>query len=113
LFAGSRAWPDADYLWEAGAEVLEGAATALLEAGAGLLVFFTFLTFLVEAGAVAVLPELFCPAGVEAGAWAANVKGMAATANPIANSVFFISFLPCGPAARSQFHVAAGRPETR
>ena len=75
--------------------MLEGAA-ALLEAGAGFLVFFTFLTFLVGAGAVAVWPELFCPAGVEAGAWAANVKGMAATAKPIANSVFFISFLPCG-----------------
>lgn len=75
--------------------MFEGAA-ALLEAGAGFLVFFTFLTFLVGAGAVAVWPELFCPAGVEAGDWAANVKGMAATARPIINSVFFISFLPCG-----------------
>jgi hypothetical protein len=82
-------------LWDAGAEVFAGAAE-LLEAGAGFLVFFTFLTFLVGAGAVAVWPELFCPAGVEAGDWAANVKGMAATARPIANSVFFISFLPCG-----------------
>ena len=76
--------------------MLEGAA-ALLEAGAGFLVFFTFLTFLVGAGAVAVWPELFCPAGVEAGDWAANVKGMAATANPIANTVFFmVPFLPGG-----------------
>jgi len=83
-------------LWDAGAEVLEG-ATALFEAGVGFLVFFTFLTFLVGAGAVAVWPELFCPGVVEAADWAANVKGMAATANPIANSVFFISFLPCGP----------------
>ena len=85
-----------DYLWEAGAEVLEGAAAAPVEAGAGFLVFFTFLTFLVGAGAVAVWPELFCPAGVEAGDWAANVKGMAATANPIAKSVFFISFSLAG-----------------
>jgi hypothetical protein len=79
-------------LWGAGAEVLEGAAAAF-DARAGFLVFFTFLTFLVVAGAVAVFP----PAGVEAGAWAANVKGMAATANPIAKSVFFmVLFLPCG-----------------
>ena len=55
--------------------MLEGAA-ALLDAGAVLLVFFTFLTFLV--GAVVVWVELFCPAGLEAGAWAANVKGVAA-----------------------------------
>src|SRR6516162_5044612 len=95
VFSSSQASPDAYYLWVAGAEVLEGVA-ALLEAGAGFVVFFTFLTFLVEAGAVAVWPEFFCPAGVEAGDWAANVKGMAAIANPIANSVFFISFLPCG-----------------
>ena len=74
----------------------EGAAAAF-DAGAGFLVFFTFLTFLVGAGAVAVFPGLFCPAGVEAGAWAANVRGMAATANPIAKSVFFmVLFLPCG-----------------
>ena len=92
--------------------MLEGAA-ALVEAGAGFVVFFTFLTFLVGAGAVAVWPEFFCPAGVEAGDWAANVKGMAATANPIANSVFFILFSLAGLTARSQFHVAASRPETR
>lgn len=81
----------------AGAGVLEG-ADALVGAVAGLLVFFTFLTFLlVLAGTVAVWPDLPVWAGVEAGAWAANVKGMAATANPIANSVFFIfPFLPGG-----------------
>jgi hypothetical protein len=100
-------------LWDAGAEVLEGAA-ALLDAGAGFLVFFTFLTFLVGAGAVAVWPALFWPAGVEAGDWAANVKGMAATAKPIANSVFFmVCFLPAGFTARSQLYVAAGATETR
>ena len=72
-------------------------AAALLETGAGFLVFFTFLTFLVGAGAVAVWPELLCPAGVEAGDWAANVKGMVASARPIVNSVVFMfSFLPCG-----------------
>ena len=82
------------YLWAAGAEVLEGVAV-LLAAAAGFLVFFTFFTFL--AGAVAVWPELLCPAGVEAGDWAANVKGIVASARPIVNSVFFIFFfLPCG-----------------
>lgn len=74
---------------------MEGLA-ALLEAGAGFLVFLTFFTFFL-AGAVAVWPELLCPAGVEAGDWAANVKGMVASAKPIVNSVFFIFvFLPCG-----------------
>ena len=73
--------------------MLEGAAfvgATLAGAAAGFVVFFTFLTFLVVAGAVAVWPVLLSPAGVEAGAWAAKVRGMAATANPIANSVFFM-----------------------
>jgi hypothetical protein len=92
--------------------VLEGLA-ALLEAGAGFLVFLTFFTFFL-AGAVAVWPELLCPAGVEAGDWAANVKGMVASAKPIVNSVFFIfSFSLAGFPARSQLHLAARRPETR
>jgi hypothetical protein len=93
--------------------VLEGLA-ALLGAVAGFLVFFTFFTLFLVAGAVAVWPELLCPAGVEAGDWAANVKGMVASAKPIVNSVFFIfSFSLAGFPARSQFHVAARHPETR
>jgi hypothetical protein len=99
------------YLWDAGAGVLEGFAAALVGAVAGFLVFFTFLTFFVVAGAVAVFPGLLWPAGVEAGAWAANVKGMAATANPIANSVFFmVSFLPCGLYRPPTTSYCGGRP---
>jgi len=58
------------------------------------------------AGVLLVLADV--PAGDAAlGAWAANVRGMVATARAIAaNKVFFIFFSPCGPIARLQSHLA-------
>ena len=90
-------------------------AESYFDAGAGVVVldFFTFavLCFLVfTAGLVAVVPDA---AGGLAGVCAANI-GSEAAAKTIVIRVFFMAFFSlAGLAARSQFHLAASRRNTR
>jgi hypothetical protein len=73
---------------------------------AGLVLFFGVVALLAAAGLAATL--------LLAGAWAANIRGMEATANAIvANNVFFIFFSPCGLNSRLQFYIDPERPELR
>lgn len=89
------------------------AAGLLLELAALFVPFLLWVLFFVAFFADAVVFEED-PAGEAALlAWAANVRGIVATANAIAaNIVFFISFLPAG-LARSQLHHAPPSVLTR
>jgi len=92
---------------------LAGVAAVLLTGVAeGVAVLAALLVLFLVPFLVAFFAVLLVLAGVPAGvaalvAWAANVRGMVATARAIvANSVFFIFFSPCGPIARLQIHHA-------
>lgn len=81
-------------------------------AEAVLVLFFVELFFV---GLVALLAAAGLAATLLlAGAWAANIRGMEATANAIvANNVFFIFFSPCGLNSRLQFYIDPESPELR
>jgi hypothetical protein len=72
-------------------------------------VFLVFVVLLVSVWAVEFGAAWGVAAGACAGAWAANVNGMVATAKAIASKLFFIFsfFSVAGRFARSQFHDAA------
>jgi len=96
----------------AGVAGVAGLAAGVVKAVLFLWLFLTcFLVLLALASAGAAL--VLGVAGA-LGAWAANVNGMLAMANPIASKVFFmVPFLPGGPCARSQLYGAATTPESR